>query len=199
MVCVFFSVDCILMGRSYRVRRYNYTALVWGLKAIMLFFFRRLTIGLKQQRNVKILAVVVGLTYIAVFLTITFGCFPIRGNWQVVPYPGLTCTFKQQNFYVATTLNVLTDAALLTIPLPILWALQVPLRKKIILCGLLCSGIFVITAAVTRAVMTLSAHPSVLTINRWGVRETLAGVFAVNLPIVRPRTFSPLVTRKSHH
>lgn len=60
----------------------------------MLFFYRRLTFGLKQQSFVKIMGYVVGATYIAVFLTIMLGCYPTHKNWQVVPYPGLKCTFK---------------------------------------------------------------------------------------------------------
>jgi hypothetical protein len=152
----------------------------------MLFFFNRLTFGLKQQHFVKILGIAVGVTYVAVFLTITLGCYPTQRNWQVVPYPGEVCTFKPQNFYVSTALNVVTDAALLAIPLPLMWALQVPLKKKIALCLLLSSGIFVISAAIIRIVMTLVSHPSALTINRWGVRETIAGIVAVNAPILKP-------------
>ena len=146
----------------------------------MLFFFNRLTFGLRQQQLVKWLAIACGVTYVAVFLTITFACFPTQRNWQVVPDPGLKCTFKPQNFYVSTVLNVITDAAILAIPLPLMWALQVSFKKKVALMLLLSSGIFVITAAIIRIVMTLVAHPSALTINSWGVRETIAGIFAVN-------------------
>jgi hypothetical protein len=34
----------------------------------------------------------------------------------------------------------------------------------------------------------LVAHPSALTINSWGVRETIAGIISVNIPIIRPST-----------
>jgi hypothetical protein len=105
----------------------------------------------------------------------------------IVPYPGLKCTFKPQNFYVCTVLYVVTDAAILAIPLP-MWALQVSFKKKIALMLLLSSGIFVITAAIIRIVMTLVAHPSALTINSWGVRETIAGIIAINIPIIKPST-----------
>lgn len=153
---------------------------------MMLFLFNRLTFGLKQQQFIKVLAISVFVTYIAVFLTITLGCYPTSKNWQVDPPPSLKCAFKPQNFYVSTVLNVITDAALLAIPLPLMWTLQVPLKKKIALCLLLCSGVFVISAAIIRIVMTLVAHPSALTINRWGVRETIAGIIAVNVAIIRP-------------
>lgn len=58
--------------------------------------------------------------------------------------------------------------------------------RKLVIGVLLSSGIFVIAATLIRIVSTLVAHPSALTINRWGVRETLVGVIAVNAPILRP-------------
>ncbi|KAI7329371.1 hypothetical protein KC315_g6176 [Hortaea werneckii] len=189
------QIDNIILGSKLQlVAWYTYTALIWGLKACMLFFFNRLTFGLNVQTYVKILAVACGATYIAVFLTISVGCHPIQKNWAVDPYPPAECTLRSQNMYVTTVLNVTTDAAMLCIPLPILWKLKVPLRKKITLAALLSSGIFVITAAIVRIVMTLKAHPSALTINRWGVRETIAGILAVNIPILRPLFTKPFWT-----
>ncbi|KXL43633.1 hypothetical protein M433DRAFT_43595, partial [Acidomyces richmondensis BFW] len=165
---------------------YTYTALIWGLKACMLFFLNRLTFGLNSQTVVKALAVVCAVTYLVVFLTITVSCHPIQLNWQTVPYPPVQCTLRAQNMYVSTILNVITDGAILSVPMPLLWKLKVPLRKKLTLAALLSSGVFVITAALVRIVMSLKAHPSALTINRWGVRETIAGIIAVNIPIIRP-------------
>ncbi|KAK5127580.1 hypothetical protein LTR85_006920 [Meristemomyces frigidus] len=165
---------------------YTYTALVWSLKACMLFFYNRLTFGLDVQPYIKTLAVACGVTYLATLLTVTLGCLPIQRNWQISPTPPIRCTLKPQNFYVCTILNVITDAAMLCIPLPILWHLRVPLRRKLALAAMLCSGVFVITAALVRIIMTLSAHPSVLNVNRWGVRETIAGIIAINIPILRP-------------
>lgn len=152
----------------------------------MLFFFNRLTSGLHQQRWVKILGIAIGLAYIAVFLKISLGCYPIQRNYQVVPYRGEVCTVKRQNFYVSVVLNVVTDAALLCIPLPLLWKLQVPLPRKIAVGFLLSSGIFVITAAIVRIVETLAANATAVNINRWGFRETIAGILAINAPILRP-------------
>ncbi|KAG6985875.1 hypothetical protein FocnCong_v003829 [Fusarium oxysporum f. sp. conglutinans] len=104
----------------------------------------------------------------------------------VVPDPGEKCSFKMQNFLVTTVLNVLTDALILGIPMPLLWKLQVPFRKKLVIGLLLSSGAFVIAAAIIRVVLTLSANPSALTINAWGVRETIVGILTVNIPILRP-------------
>jgi hypothetical protein len=67
-----------------------------------------------------------------------------------------------------------------------LWKLRVRLSKKIAIGVLLCSGLFVIAAAIIRAVLTLGSTPSGLNINRWGVRETIVGIITVNAPILRP-------------
>jgi hypothetical protein len=75
---------------------YSYTALIWALKCCMLFFFGRLTNGLNMQTYVRYLSVVVVISYIAVFLTISCGCFPIQKNWQVIPDPGLQCTVSDK-------------------------------------------------------------------------------------------------------
>ncbi|KAH8198270.1 hypothetical protein TruAng_007568 [Truncatella angustata] len=165
---------------------YSYTALLWCLKGTMLCFFDRITTGLWQARLVKWLKYICAVTYVAVFLTVTFGCFPTYKNWQVTPDPGLKCTFRMQNFLVTVVLNVLTDAAILCVPLPLLWQLQVPLKKKLVVGLLICSGFFVIAAAIIRVVLTLGANPSGTNINRWGVRETIVGIVAVNIPILRP-------------
>jgi hypothetical protein len=58
--------------------------------------------------------------------------------------------------------------------------------RKIVIGLLLSSGLFVIAAAIIRATLTLSAHPSALAVNEWGVRETLVGIITVNIPILRP-------------
>ncbi|OGM43861.1 hypothetical protein ABOM_007615 [Aspergillus bombycis] len=137
---------------------YSYTALIWVMKAKMLFLYKRLTIGLWQSRVIKWLAAFCAIAYVAVFLTVTFGCHPISNNWRVYPPPSMTCI-----------LNVTTDLAL-----------------KFVIAIFLSSGIFVIAASIIRTTLTLEAEPSSITVNRWGIRETFVGVATVNLPILRP-------------
>lgn len=159
---------------------------------MMLFLFNRLTFGLYQQRLVKIFAGIAVASYVAVWLTITCGCHPIHLNWQVLPYPPeKSCQMKLQNFYVTTVLNVLTDALILVVPIPLLWGMRVSLSRKIALTVLLCSGIFVIIAAILRITFTLAPGKAVsaLNINLWGTRETAVGIIAVNVPILRACTY----------
>ncbi|RGP65899.1 hypothetical protein FLONG3_9031 [Fusarium longipes] len=164
---------------------YTYTALIWSLKGTMMCFFSRMTVGTWHKSFVQIVSFLCGITYAAVVLTISIGCLPYKANWQVVPEPPANCSFKLQNFLVTTVLNVMTDGLILCIPIPLLWKLQMPFHKKLVLGLLLSSGAFVIAAAITRVVLTLSANPSALNINAWGIRETVVGVATVNIPVLR--------------
>lgn len=59
-------------------------------------------------------------------------------------------------------------------------------HRKLVIGLLICSGFFVIAAAIIRVVLTLGSSPSGTNINRWGVRETIVGILSVNVPILRP-------------
>lgn len=146
----------------------------------------RLTFRLWQQRLVRWLSFIVFLTYMAMLSTVILSCRPFTHNWQVRPQPSLECTFHPQNVAVVSTLNIATDVAILTIPVPMLWTLHACLRKKIIMGCFLLGGVLVIVAAIIRVIITLGSHPSTVTINLWGIRETVIAVIAVNAPLLRP-------------
>ncbi|KAL0942842.1 uncharacterized protein CTRU02_200728 [Colletotrichum truncatum] len=169
---------------------YSYPGCIWVLKFTVLFFYKRLTLGILRRKTLIGLFWLCGLSYIALCLTITLSCSPYSDNWRIRPLPGPECTFRPQNFWMLLWLNVITDAALLSIPVPILWHLRVSLGRKIGVGVLLSSGLFVISTAVVRAVSTLTGAPSVININRWGFRELAVGLITVTAPAL-----SPLFTR----
>ncbi|KAF6817946.1 hypothetical protein CSOJ01_02083 [Colletotrichum sojae] len=169
---------------------YSYPGCIWVLKFTVLFFYKRLTLGILRRKTLVSLFWMCALSYVVLCLTITLSCSPYSDNWRIRPLPGPECTFRPQNFWMLLWLNVLTDAALLSIPVPILWHLRVSLRRKLGVGVLLSSGVFVISTAVVRAVSTLGGAPSVININRWGFRETAVGLVTVTAPVL-----SPLFTR----
>lgn len=107
-------------------------------------------------------------------------------NWQIIPEPRWACSFRPQNTLTVSILDVITDASILSIPVPMLWKLKVPWKKKVIIAAILSSGLFVIAAAIIRARVTLGSAPSGDNINRWGIPETMLGVLTVNIPILKP-------------
>lgn len=152
----------------------------------MLFFFSRLPLRPYQRRLHKIFAVLSGLTYVAVVLTITLSCLPFDMGWTAIPYPPPKCSVRAQLFYTINISNAATDIAILTVALPLLWQLRTSLQRKVELTLLLCSGIFVTTACLTSFFMSMTNPGSMLNISLWGTREEIAGIVAVNAPMIRP-------------
>lgn len=165
---------------------YSYVTLIWAMKATMLLFYRRLTFGSFHKKSVYYLFWLTGLTYFIAIMVLTFGCFPTYKNWQVTPMAPWKCSFRPQNFIAVATLNITTDVALLAVPVPLLWKLNMPLKKKIVIGGILCTGVLVIVAAIIRVVLSLDAVPSPANINGWGVRETFIAIIAINIPAFKP-------------
>ncbi|KAH8168785.1 hypothetical protein LIA77_10911 [Sarocladium implicatum] len=165
---------------------YTYPGSIWVLKFMVLFFYRRLTMGILHRRTLNFLFIFCGVSWVVLILTVSASCQPFHHNWQIRPLPGAECTFRPQNFWTLVFLNVTTDAALMVIPVPILWHLRVSKRRKIAVSILLLSGVFIILSAVIRAIMTMSGAPTVININRWGFREITVGLLAVSAPILWP-------------
>lgn len=153
---------------------------------MVLFFFDRLPLRPYQRRLHKLLAVISGLVYVAVIITISCTCRPFRLGYATVPYPPPECASRTQNFYAIMISNAATDFAIIMVALPLLWQLRVSMQRRIGLILLLCSGIFVTTAALTSLFMSLTDPDSTININLWGTREEIAGIAAVNAPIIRP-------------
>ncbi|KAK9800066.1 hypothetical protein SCARD494_01859 [Seiridium cardinale] len=160
------------------------------LKFSVLYFYDRITLGVLRRKTVKFLWWFCSATYLIVGLTALCSCWPIRLNWQVTPLPRKNCTYRPQNFLILAVLNVMSDAALMSIPLPLLQHLRVSRRRKLGVSVLLSSGVFVMSTAIVRVVLTLTGDPTVITINLWGFRELGVGLIAVTAPIIYPM-FTP--------
>ncbi|KAB8071482.1 hypothetical protein BDV29DRAFT_197345 [Aspergillus leporis] len=171
---------CLLAGWT------CYVTLIWSLKACMLFFYNRLTLGLVQQKLVKFNAVLCLCTYVAVILTIFLHCRPLYKNWQVYPNPGLNCSAGYVNYIVIAVTNVSTDAILVCIPVPLLAKVRLALRRKFIIGLLLCGGIFVMIATLLRCILSLQSIDSINTSTIWAIRETFVAIIAVNAPCIKP-------------
>lgn len=165
---------------------YTYPGFVWVLKFCILFFYRRLTLGLTKERTLNLLFAFCGVTWAALIIAVSSTCRPFSNNWAIRPLPGEECIFRAQNFKALAALNISTDVAILTIPAPMIWHLRIPLWKRVGVTLLLCGGLFVISAAIIRAALTLTGTPSVLNINLWGYRETVIALLAVTAPVLSP-------------
>jgi hypothetical protein len=84
------------------------------------------------------------------------------------------------------TFNALSDISILVIPLPILWRVQIPIRRKIALGVVFSLGYFVIITTILRSyysVLSLNTLPIAL---GWASRETFCATIAVCAPGIKP-------------
>lgn len=88
-----------------------------------------------------------------------------------------------------------TDFALLCIPLPLLWKVQIPITRKLAIGVLLCSGIFIIVAAILRCVLSLESIEGINVSTIWAIRETVDQppfpIHSISFSLQQPLTFLP--------
>ncbi|KAL7774214.1 hypothetical protein CFE70_005126 [Pyrenophora teres f. teres 0-1] len=124
--------------------------------------------------------------YIATITVYLTHCHPINRLWQVYPYPGNDCALNISKYLALVVTNVTTDAMILYIPLPLLWNVQLPIRKKVIYGFWLCTGIFIMTATLLRCILCLQDVSQINVGTIWSIRETFVGIIAVNFPVLKP-------------
>ncbi|KAK3214345.1 hypothetical protein GRF29_28g2819413, partial [Pseudopithomyces chartarum] len=159
---------------------------VFSLKAIVIILYRRLAFGAWQNTLLNFTVFLCICGFIATTLMLSLMCLPFSRRFKVQPLPDNNCTASSHFFIALSCFNAVTDAFLLTIPVPLLWTLRIPLRKRIMVFVLLSSGIFVMAACITRVALTVVPNITVRIIARWGARELSIALIAVNSSSLRP-------------
>ncbi|KAL1649513.1 hypothetical protein SLS58_001569 [Diplodia intermedia] len=167
-----------------------YTFVLWLLKICMNACYSRVTYQISHlETRVKVGWFLIGMSYIAVLLTILLGCRSFPKNWQIHPNPGNHCqpAVSELNCYVVLFLNISTDFWLISIPVPMLWRALIPLKQKIGLTLLFSAGVFVMIAGAIRCALILSNPATGASqAGNWAVRESFVAVVIGNLPMIYP-------------
>ncbi|GFF74550.1 hypothetical protein IFM47457_03666 [Aspergillus lentulus] len=152
---------------------FAYAGALWSLKGAVLIYYNRIMCGVAQQTIIRVTGVYCGLSFIAVVLAIFLRCRPFEKLWQIYRDPGL----RYEKY-----------------PLMV-----IPPNRKVVVGILLCSGVFIIVAALLRCVMSLLEISQINLTAVWTVREIISdtNVFAkfvafvaVNSPAIKP-LFTP--------
>ncbi|OQE32233.1 hypothetical protein PENSTE_c001G10386 [Penicillium steckii] len=167
-----------------------YVAILWLVKYSLAVFYSRLTTGLQSlPTRVRVAYGILGVTWIATQLSLLLSCQPFHAFWQIYPNPGAFCqpTNSPVYVFVVVILNIVTDLYLLSIPLPLLWTVNISLKRKIPLMALFSGAAFVITASIIRGVTIVSSGPDGASAgSKWACRETFVSIVVSNLPIIQP-------------
>ena len=88
----------------------------------------------------KILGAVVIAWFLAVFILIFVQCRPIEGNWEPLRDPPPNCISQKEFFIANSVANIMTDVAILCLPVNKVWQLQMSRRLKAAISGLFLLG-----------------------------------------------------------
>ncbi|KAF1979871.1 hypothetical protein BU23DRAFT_523437 [Bimuria novae-zelandiae CBS 107.79] len=180
-----------VLGSKIQVAGWTSAAcLLWTLKFCVTFFYFRLMNGLEKFRmHIYIALGLIGSTFITLLLTIFISCRPFNHYWQINPDPGNVCqaAISIPIVWVMFVTNVVTDAYLVLIPIPMLWQSSLKLIKKLAATLVLSAGVLIIVCATLKSVFVLvDPEQGGQLAAAWGTRETFIAVITTNLPMVFP-------------
>ncbi|RYP77945.1 hypothetical protein DL771_000804 [Monosporascus sp. 5C6A] len=155
--------------------------------SVLILYFQIFSI-LKWMRIASI-AGIVAITAFHVSLSIAFGamCAPSTGASQVdflAAFVSDTCTRTRSIVVLQGVGNVVTDFFLLILPLPAVWALQMPLRRKLAVSAMFLIGISIIGLCYRVQYYTAGENNIRLVVPLWAtaMAEETAGVMICCMP-----------------
>jgi len=158
-------------------------------KGSMLLQYRRIFPTKKFQiANWLTMAVVVAYTIWTVFSSI-FTCTPVRAFWT---HEKSTCLNQFAVWFTNAAINILTDFAIILLPIPVIQKLNLGKRQKIGLISIFAVGGFVCLVSILRlqslVAISNSADPSYDNppAATWSSVETNVGIICACLPLLRP-------------
>ncbi|MCJ1310858.1 hypothetical protein MMC25_004526 [Agyrium rufum] len=176
------------------------------LKLVILFFYRRIFRGRAFNIASWILIGTVIAWAITFFIAILAACGThVRANFQTLGILKEECVDTFVILICLAVFDVVVDLAIIILPLPLIWLLQMPTKQKIALTGTFLVGAMAIACGITRmaifaellgpALFSQSDIDGVSTgdsigiislLMFWGMCEMGVGMIAVCLPTLRP-------------
>ncbi len=171
--------------------------LTFGLtKMTVLLLYRRIFPGETFKKAVMIGYGVVFLWTVGYFFSNLFQCWPIATNWTWWGFSKDLCINTNMMILSQSWSDVFTDLAILAMPLPCIWALQMKFRHKlgvsaIFLLGLLTVGagiakLVIFIKASSDAVSSLDVSYTLTPTVYWPMVESSLGIVGACLPLMRP-------------
>ncbi|KAH8661746.1 hypothetical protein BGZ61DRAFT_463569 [Ilyonectria robusta] len=136
-----------------------------------------------------IIAALVVAWWIAIVAVCIFQCNPISKAW--LPWIDGTCIDLKGSFIGNAIPNIVTDVAILCMPIRQVWKLHVTLAQRLSLCFMFLLGSFVLFSSIYRftTIMQFDTRDTTWTLATactWCVVEVACGVISGCLPTLRP-------------
>ncbi|KAF1939487.1 hypothetical protein EJ02DRAFT_352234 [Clathrospora elynae] len=158
-------------------------AVMWSCKACLLIMYHRITRTALRNENIaiKILSAYVALGFIVIeVLYFAAWCRPFS-DYYAVPTGSSQCNALVHHRITKAVFNISSDLIMLSIALQMLIRSLLPMKRKIILCGIFSLGIFVVFSSIMNSYYSLN-NPYRSTWIYWYVRESSTAILVANLP-----------------
>lgn len=103
--------------------------------------------------SVSIMSAIVIAWTIAVILVAILSCIPIRASWTPALQPTATCINNPQFYYGSQIPNIITDFAILFLPLKAVYDLKMPMKQTLQLSAVLCLALVTCAFDIVRMVV----------------------------------------------
>ncbi|KAI9704141.1 MAG: hypothetical protein M1836_007002 [Candelina mexicana] len=163
-----------------------YNACLGCIKASVLALYARLGDPALRRLSLFMIGVIAAQALSSV-LTCIFQCKPVNGVWDPT-VTHMKCVNISAFYLANAALNILTDFLTYTLPLRLVWQLQMPRRQKTGVALMLCLGLFACISSIIRITFVprlLSSHDGTYAIapaQYWSVIETNIGILAASIP-----------------
>lgn len=174
------------------------TTLTFGLtKLSVLLFYKRVFRGNTFNAAVWTMITIIGVWSVAFIFANLLQCYPISLNWEDSGASASSCIQTNTMYLAQAWTDVLTDVMILSLPIPCIWALQMPARHKVGVTAIFLLGILTVLAGIAKLVVfyhviaeaaggdpdiTWFETPAVL----WPMVESALGIVGACLPLLRP-------------
>ncbi|CAO2650135.1 Nn.00g014270.m01.CDS01 [Neocucurbitaria sp. VM-36] len=158
-------------------------AVIWACKACLLIMYHRLTRTALRNENVaiKLLSAYVAFGFVVMeVLYFAAWCRPFS-EYLAVPTRSRQCNALVHHRITKAVFNISSDLIMLVIALQMLLRSLLPLKRKLILCGIFSLGIFVVAASILNSYYSFK-NPYGSTWIFWYVRESSTAILVANLP-----------------
>ncbi|EXU98679.1 hypothetical protein X797_008153 [Metarhizium robertsii] len=155
---------------------------IWLVKACLLLMYHRLTLSLKGNLVVKIVACYVAFGFVLMeILYLGVWCRPFSQYWAVPP-DSTQCSAATNHLITNAVLNISSDIMIILIPMPIFLQSRLKWRKKLILVGVFALGGFTILSAILNKFYSFN-EPFGSAWTFWYIRESSTAIIVANLPL----------------
>ncbi|CAG8904104.1 unnamed protein product [Penicillium egyptiacum] len=167
-----------------------YNASLACTKFSILFQYLRIFPGKPFRLSCYVMMAIVATYSSWAFVSGFVGCVPVAKFWNK-DLPGNCLSFETVWFFNAS-MNIITDIALLVLPMPLISKLQLPRTQKIALMGVFAIGILVVVTSILRlsSLREVARNPDTSYSNvgaaYWTAAECNVAIMCSCLPFLRP-------------